>query len=93
VDTDRGPVGPAHTAPTRGRNPVHYLTDTGEVADAFGLRFEAPADYLTLLGLAHVPIPVAATYLIDARGEIAYAYVHPDPRFRADPADLPSVPG
>jgi len=58
------------------------------IAEPFGVCYEPPTEYRALLGIGQRRIALAATYLIGADGRIAYAHLHPDPRFRADPAEV-----
>ncbi|HRX85080.1 MAG TPA: redoxin domain-containing protein, partial [Phycisphaerae bacterium] len=75
------------------------LSDLGnKVADAYGLRYELPADIVAALkahvdlaarnGDATATLPLAATYVIDQHGVIRYAFVDPDYRKRADPEEV-----
>lgn len=71
------------------------------LARQFGIVYEAPApvkdvvmkgfDIAKHYGTAKPELPLAATYVIDSSGKIAYAFVETDYRKRAEPADLIAV--
>jgi len=73
-----------------------------EVAAAYGLRFDMPEEHLQLLETLGMPFsgfndnddpsaPLAATFIIDASGEITWRFVDRDYRRRAEPDDLISA--
>jgi len=73
------------------------LSDQGNtVAKSYGVSHAIPADiapmYRPLLaksnGDADSELPLAATYVIDRQGKIAYAYVNADYRQRAEPSEI-----
>jgi peroxiredoxin len=62
------------------------------VSEEFHHRYvEAGIDLATIFGNAGRILPIAATYVIDAAGFVRYAFVDPDFRVRADPADVIAV--
>ncbi|MCB9867477.1 MAG: AhpC/TSA family protein [Phycisphaerales bacterium] len=92
---------PDEALSTAEKNALQFvvLSDLGnKVADAYGLRYELPADIVAALkahvdlaarnGDATATLPLAATYVIDQHGVIRYAFVDPDYRKRADPEEV-----
>lgn len=81
----------------------HVLSDTGLVASRkFGIVYEVPAviqDAVLKLGFdmkkyyntSKAELPLSATYLIDKKGKIEYAFLEPDYKLRAEPEDLIAV--
>lgn len=65
--------------------------DDGGWADLFGIRYTAPAAFRELLGLEIDPVPLPATYVLAADGVVLGRFVHPDSRFRAEPATCIAV--
>jgi hypothetical protein len=66
--------------------PVEH--DDGTLAEAFGIRYTAPPQFRALLGLETDRLPLPATYVVGCDGRIAFAFTHPDPRFRAEPGEV-----
>jgi peroxiredoxin len=66
--------------------PVEH--DDGALSDAFGIRYPAPPAFRELLGLDTARLPLPATYVVGCDGRIAFAFTHPDPRFRAEPGEV-----
>lgn len=73
------------------------LSDQGNtVARSFGVAYKLPADlvaaYKPMLTKANGgdgdELPLASTFVIDRSGKVAYAFVDPDFRKRAEPADV-----
>ena len=80
----------------------HVLSDRGnEVADDFGIRYRLPDELIEAFtgrldlesqnGDGSWTLPLAATYVIDTDGTIAYAYLSADYRERAEPQDMIDV--
>ncbi len=86
--TPEAPEAAERTATALG---VHYplLHDEGTLADALGIRFRAPAEFAELLALELDPetplLPLPACYVAGKNGRICYSFLHPDPRYRAEP--------
>ncbi len=67
--------------------PFAVVHDDGRAAEKFGIRYAAPPEFAELLGLATVGLPLPSTFLIDD-GRISARFVHPDSRYRAEPAEF-----
>ncbi|MFO7780028.1 MAG: hypothetical protein R6W94_00190 [Spirochaetia bacterium] len=84
--------------------PFPAVHDDGRNAEEFGIRYAAPLEFAELLGLATadpspgssetqppeprgVLLPLPATFLIEG-GRISGRFVHPDSRYRAEPAEF-----
>ncbi|MFP4068145.1 MAG: peroxiredoxin family protein [Spirochaetaceae bacterium] len=65
--------------------PFQPIHDDGSIGDAFGIRYTAPPAFTRLLALDAERLPLPATYLIGEGAVVRYAFLHPDPRFRAEP--------
>jgi peroxiredoxin len=91
-----------HNSLTSDQHKLHYrlLSDGGnEVAKKFGVAYRVPEEQVTLyrssfVNLPHLNgdeswmLPLAATFVISHSGKIAAAFVSPDHRERAEPADV-----
>lgn len=88
-------------AETSAKNEVRFtiLSDTdNQLAKAFGIVFELPEVirpiYETRIGLADYngnddnELPLSATYVIDSKGVIRWAFLDADYKRRAEPADI-----
>jgi hypothetical protein len=62
--------------------------DDGEIAKKFGICYRSPPAFAELLGLETGSLPAAACYIIEPDRTVSYAFVHPDARYRAEPAEL-----
>lgn len=96
------PETPDNALTTREKNELGFevLSDAhNEVALAFGLVFELPAEVKPLYakmgidlpsqnGDGSYELPVTATYIIASDGTVAAAHVDPDYRYRLDPEDV-----
>ena len=99
------PQTPDYSLTTAERNELafHVLSDVGHsVADQFGVTQQVTDEVLAIwegrIDLAEHNdgdesgrLPLPATFLIDADGQIAFAHVHEDYRVRAEPQDVIDV--
>jgi peroxiredoxin len=96
------PQTPDHSLTTAQKDALAFtvLSDSAlEAAEAFRIDFTLPPELIDLYGRLGNDLPVlngngrwalpmTATYLIDARGQIVYAHVSADYRERAEPATV-----
>lgn len=94
------PETPDNTLDTARKNELAFpvLSDTqGELADALGIRFRLTPEIKALYekfghdlparnGDGEWALPMPATYVVDRDGRIAFAFVDPDYRSRAEPS-------
>lgn len=94
------PETPDHTLDTAQKNELAFpvLSDTrGELADALGIRFRLTPEIKALYekfghdlparnGDGEWALPMPATYVVGRDGRIAFAFVDPDYRSRAEPS-------
>ena len=94
------PETPDHTLDTAQKNELAFpvLSDTrGELADALGIRFRLTPEIKALYekfghdlparnGDGEWALPMPATYVVSRDGRIAFAFVDPDYRSRAEPS-------
>lgn len=98
------PETPDNSLSTKQKGELEFevLSDPGNgVARTYGLvyrvqdyvlkHFAGSIDLATSQGNDDYELPLAATYLIDRDGTVAWRFVHPDYRMRAEPADLLSA--
>jgi peroxiredoxin len=75
------------------------LSDTdNKVAKAYGIAYKVSEPVATILengvqlskvnGTSSAELPLAATYIVDTSGSIAYAFVDADYHKRAEPAEI-----
>lgn len=90
------PAGIARRTSSELALPFPVVHDDGSAAEDFGIRYEAPEEFARLLelpagdqshGPAGVLLPLPAMFLIDA-GRIRARFVHPDSRYRGEPAEF-----
>ncbi|NBF39305.1 MAG: redoxin domain-containing protein [Spirochaetes bacterium] len=84
--------------------PFPVVHDNGSTAEEFGVRYAAPLEFAGVLGLTtagpssgssgtqppgsdELPLPLPATFLVEG-GRISARFVHPDSRYRAEPAEF-----
>lgn len=67
--------------------PFPAVHDDGRIAEAFGICYAAPIEFAELLGPATAGLPLPAAFLIEG-GRISARFVHPDSRYRAEPAEF-----
>lgn len=92
---------PDHSLSTKEKNELEFevLTDiNNEVARQYGIvfklddktaqRYEQALHLSSRNGTNSSELPVPATYIIDRKGRIRYAYVNPDYTKRANPEDI-----
>jgi hypothetical protein len=68
--------------------PFEVRHDGGSAAEALGICYEAPGEFASILSLQEHRLPLTATYLVDSERRILDCFLHPDARFRAEPAAL-----
>jgi peroxiredoxin len=91
-----------HNSLTADQHKLNYplLSDAGsQVAEGFGVAYRAPEEQVRLyrssfVNLPHLTgdeswtLPLAATFVISQSGNISAAFVSPDHRERAEPANV-----
>lgn len=95
---------PDHSLSTKEKNELEFevITDiNNEVARQYGIvfklddktaqRYEQALHLSSRNGTNSSELPVPATYIIDRKGRIRYAYVNPDYTKRANPEDIVRV--
>lgn len=96
------PESPDNSLSTKEKNELSFeiLTDTNnEVARALGLVYELPKNLVSLYGqfgidlaqsqgVASNELPMAATYIVNQDGTIAYDFIEEDYKLRAEPSEI-----
>lgn len=97
------PEVPSHAQETKESKKLSFvvLSDTGnKVAGQYGIVYRVPdeilipmqkmkgMDFKARFGDDSYTLPLAATYIIDTKGIVRFAFLDPDYRKRAEPADL-----
>jgi len=95
------PEQPDKSLSTQEKNELEFyvLSDMGnQVAGDYGIKYKLPPEIIASFdGRLDIPgyngddsweLPLSATYIVDTDGTIAWAYVNPDYRERAEPDDI-----
>ena len=96
------PESPDNSLSTTEKNALNFdiLTDANnEVARALGLVYELPQNLVSLYkqfgidleksqGMQSNELPIAATYIVNQDGSIAYDFIEEDYKLRAEPAEV-----